>query len=75
MASVQYGYHMSELNGPSAVLSCQADIEPHPGAIYQDTWFYKMGLVKCIEMDDQGLGLVTSIFSIGGLVGSLYGRL
>lgn len=72
MASVQYGYHMSELNGPSAVLSCQADIEPYPGAIYQDTWFYKVGLVKCIDMDDQGLGLVTSICSIGGLVGSLY---
>lgn len=71
MASVQYGYHMSELNGPSAVLSCQADIDI-PGAFYEETWFYKAGLLKCIEMDDQGLGLVTSIFSIGGLFGSLY---
>lgn len=71
MASVQYGYHMSELNGPSAVLSCQSDIDI-PGALYENTWFYKAGLAKCIPMDDQGLGLVTSIFSIGGLVGSLY---
>jgi len=70
LASIQYGYHMSELNGPSTVLSCQTTI-PLEG-LYEDTWIGKLGLEQCIKMDDQGLGLITSVFSIGGLIGSLY---
>lgn len=71
IASLQYGYHMSELNGPSAVLSCQADI-PIPGIAYENTWQGRIGLKACLPMDEQGLGIVTSVFSLGGLVGSLY---
>ncbi|CCH47048.1 putative membrane protein [Wickerhamomyces ciferrii] len=70
-ASLQYGYHISELNGPSAVLSCQSNLEV-PNFPYEESWLSIHGLSKCIEMNDQGLGFVTSIFSIGGLVGSLY---
>nr|QFR37157.1 MFS transporter [Cyberlindnera americana] len=69
--SLQYGYHMSELNGPSSVLSCQGDI-PVPGIEYGETFFGKIGASQCIPMDDQGLGLVTAIFSIGGLASSYY---
>lgn len=71
IASLQYGYHMSELNGPSAVLSCQANV-PLPGVPYDSTWLSRLGLKPCLTMDEQGVGLVTSVFSIGGLVGSLY---
>lgn len=71
LASVQYGYHMAELNGPGAALSCLADT-PVPGRTYLTTWMHKLGLKQCITMEEQGLGMVTSVFSIGGLISSLY---
>ncbi|KAH3670294.1 hypothetical protein WICMUC_004863 [Wickerhamomyces mucosus] len=71
LASIQYGYHMAELNSPGAVLSCQTN-SPIPGRSYLDTWMHKIGLRQCITMDESGLGLITSIFSIGGLVSSIY---
>lgn len=71
LASVQYGYHMSELNGPGEVLSCQASV-PLPGVAYPGSFFDRMGRVECLSMDEKGLGFVTAIFSIGGLLSSLY---
>lgn len=71
LGSLQYGYHMSELNGPSAVLSCQSDV-PLPGINYANSTYGELGLKQCIEMGDQDLGLVTAVFSIGGLFSSLY---
>ncbi|KAH3686658.1 hypothetical protein WICPIJ_002366 [Wickerhamomyces pijperi] len=71
LASIQYGYHMAELNSPGSSLSCLADT-PVPGRTYLNTWMYKLGLKQCISMDEQGLGMVTSVFSVGGLISSLY---
>lgn len=71
--SIQYGYHMSELNAPQQVLSCSRTVVP-PGVDYpyEHTWLGRNGFDKCVSLDDQQIGLVTSIFSLGGLAGSLY---
>lgn len=70
LGSLQFGYHMAELNSPQAVLSCALSV---PGTIpYKKTFFGSHGLKKCIPLSNEEIGLVTSIFSIGGLIGSFY---
>lgn len=70
IGSLQFGYHMAELNSPQGVLSCTTSI---PGSLpYNQTFFGRHGFEKCIFLSSQQIGLVTSIFSIGGLVGSFY---
>ena len=64
MGSLQYGYHIAELNAPQQVMTCNSShsFEGH----YAD----------CIELSNQEFGIITAIFSIGGLFGSLIaGRL
>ncbi|OWB66050.1 hypothetical protein B5S30_g1385 [[Candida] boidinii] len=74
--SIQYGYHMSELNAPGSVLSCQISepIHNYPGGpkSYLDTWFGQNGYAQCIPMDDSQIGIITSIFSIAGLIASIF---
>lgn len=61
---------MSELNSPEAILSCRATV---PGSVpYKNSFFGSRGFKKCIELTSEQVGLVTSIFSIGGLFGSFY---
>lgn len=75
ISSVQYGYHMSELNAPEAVYTCQTTKAGLVGDFAQ-TWFGLHGYTECIPLEPKEIGIITSIFSIGGLVGSLYsGRL
>lgn len=70
LGSLQFGYHMSELNSPESVISCNASI---PGSIpYESSFFGQRGFNRCIPLSTEQIGLVTLIFSIGGLVGSLY---
>ncbi|KAI5950927.1 hypothetical protein KGF54_004001 [Candida jiufengensis] len=70
LGSLQFGYHMAELNSPELVLSCR---KSQPGAIpYEQSFFGSRGYEKCISMTPEQIGLVTSIFSIGGLIGSFY---
>lgn len=70
IGSLQFGYHMSELNSPQAILSCRLSV---PGSVpYEQSFFGSRGFQKCIELTSEQVGLVTSIFSIGGLVGSFY---
>jgi CCR4-NOT transcription complex subunit 1 len=59
-----YGYHISALNQIQAVLTCKSDgpaKTPTPSP-----------LPTCIPMNDFAFSLVTAIFTIGGLVGSLF---
>lgn len=70
IGSLQFGYHMAELNSPQGVLSCSNSV---PGKVpYNQTFFGNHGLKKCIPLSGEQIGLVTSIFSIGGLLGSFY---
>lgn len=68
LGSLQFGYHIGELNTPQGVISCQTKGYVS-GTLTQ-------GLVDCIEMTDVQYGTVVSMFPIGGLLGSLVaGRL
>lgn len=68
LGSLQFGYHIGELNTPQAVISCNANgytVGPHTN-----------GFVDCIRMTDVQYGSIVSMFPIGGLIGSLFaGRL
>ncbi|KAN0075282.1 General substrate transporter [Tylopilus felleus] len=62
--SFQYGYHVSALNQLQAVLTCQHAVpESHHG------------IPTCIPMSDATFSLVTSLFTVGGLLGSLSANL
>lgn len=70
LGSFQFGYHMSELNSPESIISCKASI---PGKTpYSQSWFGSKGFIQCIPLTSEQVGLATSIFSIGGLIGSFY---
>jgi MFS transporter, SP family, solute carrier family 2 (facilitated glucose transporter), member 3 len=61
----QYGFHISALNQLQAVLTCKvADVEdPVTTPAY--------GLPTCIPMSDATFSVVTAVFTIGGLLGSM----
>lgn len=64
ISSHQYGYHISALNQLQAVLTCQRFV---PDSLY--------GLPTCIPMSDATFSFVTSMFTVGGLLGSLSANL
>lgn len=70
LGSLQFGYHMAEMNSPGAILSCKADVPGH--VPYESSFLGRNGFSPCIPLTSQQVGLATSIFSIGGLVGSFY---
>lgn len=61
MGSLQYGYHIAELNAPQQSMTCKIQSGNETSHQYKD----------CINLTDQQFGAVTAIFSIGGLSGSL----
>ncbi|KAI5983866.1 general substrate transporter [Pisolithus albus] len=63
--SFQYGYHISALNQLQDVLTCRR-IDTSMSAPA-----HHMGLPTCIPMNDATFSLVTSLFTVGGLCGSL----
>lgn len=70
LGSLQFGYHMAELNSPESIISCQMS---KPGKVpYEESLFGSHNFAKCIPLSPENVGLVTSIFSIGGLIGSFY---
>lgn len=64
MVSFQYGYHISALNQLQAVITCRN----------VDQGIYR-GLPICIPMSDAAFSVVTSIFTVGGLLGSMSANL
>ncbi|KAJ7684726.1 general substrate transporter [Mycena polygramma] len=63
----QYGYHISVLNQIQAVLTCK-DLTP-------DSRHYQYGLPTCLPMSDFVFSVVTAVFTVGGLTGSLVANL
>lgn len=59
MGSLQYGYHIAELNAPQQVMICNS------------THSFDGHYADCIDLTNQQFGIITAIFSIGGLCGSL----
>ncbi|KAI0316802.1 general substrate transporter [Amylostereum chailletii] len=62
VASFQYGYHISALNQIQAVLTCKSTAPVTPADLRFPT---------CIPMSDTAFSVVTSVFTLGGLLGSL----
>lgn len=84
MGSMQFGYHMAELNAPQRYLTCDylhGDVSPKGSSLSSSSSVSSsvfnnlkqtQRLKTCVEMSDQQYGVITAIFSIGGLVGSFY---
>ncbi|KIP10323.1 hypothetical protein PHLGIDRAFT_65930 [Phlebiopsis gigantea 11061_1 CR5-6] len=62
VVSFQYGYHISALNQIQDVLTCKGNPTPVISAL---------ALPTCIPMSDATFSVVTSVYTIGGLLGSL----
>ncbi|OSD02784.1 general substrate transporter [Trametes coccinea BRFM310] len=63
IVSFQYGFHISSLNQISDVLTCRTTEPGLPATYY--------GLPTCIPMDNATFSLLTSIYTVGGLLGSV----
>ncbi|CCK72914.1 Vvs1p KNAG_0M00610 [Huiozyma naganishii CBS 8797] len=61
LGSLQFGYHIAELNAPQQSMTC-----PHVQSLGSSD-----KKPDCIDMTDVQFGAVTAIFSVGGLIGSL----
>ncbi|KAL4995633.1 general substrate transporter [Aspergillus recurvatus] len=61
LGPLQFGYHLAELNAPQAVITCERK------GIHSAF----SGLPQCIPMDSSQFGLVSSIYTLGGLLGAL----
>ncbi|GMM57754.1 Vvs1 protein [Maudiozyma humilis] len=75
LGAVQFGYHIAELNAPEQAMTCK---KVHiVSSDYDKTFLGRvLGLPQCLELSEQQFGAVTAVFSLGGLVGSLFtGRL
>jgi len=62
VVSFQYGYHISALNQIQAVLTCR-----NSGTQPPDSY---LSLPTCIPMSDPTFSVVTSVYNVGGLMGS-----
>ncbi|EXJ88817.1 hypothetical protein A1O3_01881 [Capronia epimyces CBS 606.96] len=82
-----FGYHLAELNAPQEVITCaKKTITTAAGKSRQPSASLSLsisGLPQCIPMNTAQIGLVSSMFTLGGLIGALaagplaarYGRL
>ncbi|KAL4814733.1 general substrate transporter [Aspergillus spinulosporus] len=61
LGPLQFGYHLAELNAPQAVITCERK------SIHSAS----DGLPQCIPMNSSQFGLVSSIYTLGGLLGAL----
>ncbi|RKP36192.1 general substrate transporter [Dimargaris cristalligena] len=69
LSSVQFGYHNGELNTPKEALT-HCDLTD-PARVGGGAGNYLPTLPPCLPMSDMTFSFVTSIFTLGGLVGSL----
>jgi MFS family permease len=60
-----FGYHLAELNTPGEVITCKRKSLFAPNL--------SSGLPQCIKMNPTEIGLVSSIFTLGGFIGALTG--
>ncbi|RHZ45432.1 putative MFS glucose transporter [Aspergillus thermomutatus] len=65
LGPLQFGYHLAELNAPQAVITCeQKSIHFTTSALFGT-------LPQCLPMNPSQFGLVSSIYTLGGLLGAL----
>ncbi|KAJ3482500.1 hypothetical protein NLI96_g6940 [Meripilus lineatus] len=71
IVSFQYGFHISALNQIQAVLTCKVT-DPGSGDSGSGGARVHYGLPTCIPMSDATFSILTSVYTIGGLLGSLF---
>ncbi|KAI0411921.1 general substrate transporter [Xylaria grammica] len=83
LGPLQFGFHLAELNAPQDVISCRvskSSVSSRLSAAF--SWASSSGsnraatstaLPGCIPMNDTQFAVVSSMFTIGGLVGALTG--
>ncbi|KAI0101702.1 general substrate transporter [Nemania sp. FL0031] len=86
LGPLQFGFHLAELNAPQDVISCHvpksSSVSSRLSAAFT-AWTSKSssnhpaatttGLPGCIPMNDYQFAVVSSMFTVGGLVGALAG--
>lgn len=70
LGTLQFGYHLSELNGTQLLLSCNFH-RPGPFDSYDETFWSGYGLKECIPIPESDLSLITTYLTVGGLVSSI----
>lgn len=70
IGTFQFGYHLSELNAASSIISCKFH-RPGPHKSYDQTIWYQFGLEQCIPMTEQQSTMMTTMFTFGGLISSI----
>lgn len=71
LGTLQFGYHLAELNGTQLILSCNFHGKPGPYDLYEDSFWFKYGRKQCIPMDETETTMATTMFTIGGLIASI----
>ncbi|MCJ1323720.1 hypothetical protein MMC10_000381 [Thelotrema lepadinum] len=66
LGPLQFGYHLAELNAPEKALRCLS-ISPKPRSLSSQS----SDLPSCIPMTSVEFGTVSSIYTLGGLIGAL----
>ncbi|KAF2965603.1 hypothetical protein GQX73_g7970 [Xylaria multiplex] len=85
LGPLQFGFHLAELNAPQDVISCRvskSSVSSRLSAVFS-SWTSSASssraattttaLPGCIPMSDAQFAVVSSMFTIGGLVGALAG--
>ncbi|KAI1269978.1 general substrate transporter [Xylariaceae sp. FL1019] len=82
LGPLQFGFHLAELNSPQDVITCHAkrgSVSSRLSAAFH-SWIPKSssstatttsGLPDCIPMDNAQFAVVSSMFTLGGLIGAL----
>ncbi|OTB00967.1 hypothetical protein M426DRAFT_225605 [Hypoxylon sp. CI-4A] len=85
LGPLQFGFHLAELNAPQDVISCRVRQQTVTSRLSSALSFISSSspnsnsdkvvttsaLPDCIEMDDAQFAVVSSMFTLGGLIGAL----
>lgn len=69
-----FGYHLAELNAPQEVITCakkSINVSSFTKVKYAIGYETAASIPQCIHMEPWQFGLVSSFFTLGGLVGAL----
>lgn len=70
LSTLQFGFHLAALNAPQEIISCRKHFAgPYPS--YEDTIWSEYGRKECIPMTPTGIAIITTMFTVGGLVSSM----
>ncbi|KAL6857423.1 Bifunctional purine biosynthesis protein PurH [Amphichorda felina] len=74
IGSLQYGYHMAELNAPQDVITCRKDsiwTRWVTSSRRDSSAASTPSIPRCIPMNEAAFATISSMFTVGGLIGAL----